>query len=203
MSFDTPASDESLSKAVKGLLSRKISVEVVEDRTEALAKLIDLIPPDSEIMTGGSVTLEQIGLTDLLISSTNPWINVKDRIFAQKDEVAREDLRKEASASPYYLASAHALTEDGIIVQASYTGSQIPAYSYLCPHAILVVGSQKIVPTEADALKRVREYALPLEDLHQKGLGNKGSAINKLLITYGDVSPGRITVIIVREKVGF
>lgn len=203
MSYDTPASEEAIANAAAALRKKKISVEIVADRSEALTKLIDLIPADSEVMTGGSVTLEQIGLVDLLASSNNPWTNIKTRIFAEKDAVAQNELRKEASAAEYYLASCHALSEDGVIVQASFTGSQLPAFAFLSPHAILIVGSQKIVPTAEDAIRRVREYVLPLEDLHQKGLGNPGSFINKLLITYGDIFPGRITVIIVKEKLGF
>jgi L-lactate utilization protein LutC len=203
MSYDTPASEEVIAKTAEALRARNMDAMIVEDRNDALAKLIDLIPRDSEVMTAESVTLEQIGLVELLTSSNNPWLNVKTRVFTESEESARENLWKRAASADYYIASCHALSEDGIIVQASVSGSQLPAFAILSPHAILVTGSQKIMPTEADAIRRVREYALPLEDFRQKSIGNAGSAINKLLITYGDIYSGRITVLIVKEKLGF
>ena len=103
----------------------------------------------------------------------------------------------------FYLASAHALTEDGIIFQGSGSGSQLPAFAMLSAHAVFVVGCQKIVPSFEDGIKRVREYSLPMEDKHQKSLGAPGSALNKMLITFGDMFPSRITIMLVKEKLGF
>jgi hypothetical protein len=113
------------------------------------------------------------------------------------------NLRKQSSAASFYLASAHAITEDGIIFQGSASGSQLPAFAMLSSHAVFVVGCQKIVPNSEAGIKRLWEYSLPMEDQRQKSLGNQGSMLNKILITYGDLFPGRITVILVKEKLGF
>jgi len=203
MTYDILASEEAINKAAAALIAKKYVVSVVQDKAAALAKLKEMIPAGASVMTGGSVTLDEIGLTDLLKSGKSGWINLKEGIFSEKDQARQMKLRKEASMADYYLASAHALTEDGIIVQASFSGSQIPAFAMLSPHAVLVAGCQKIVPTEAEAIKRVKEYSLPMEDKRQKSIGNAGSAINKLLIAYGDMFPGRLTVILVKEKLGF
>lgn len=85
---------------------------------------------------------------------------------------------------------------------ASATGSQLGAYAYGAEHVIWVVGTQKITPTLEDAIRRVEEYSLPLEDQRMKSLGAAGSHIGKMLIFHDD-RPGRTTMILLREKLGF
>jgi len=203
MSYDILASEEVVNKTAAALTAKKYNVAVVANREAALLKLQEMIPAGSDVMTGGSVTLDEIGFTDLLKSGTSGWVNWKEKIFAEKDQLKQVELRKASSSASYYLASAHALSEDGTIFQASYSGSQIPAFAMLAPHAVFVIGCQKIVPSFEDGIKRVREYALTMEDKHQKAMGNPGSDLKKILITFSDMFDGRITVILVKEKLGF
>ncbi len=203
MQYDILASDTAIDRAAAALAAKKYNVSVVAGRAEALAKLKEMIPAGSDVMTGGSVTLEEIGLIDLLKSGESGWVNWKDKIMAEQDKAKQLVLRKQSSSASYYIASAHALSEDGILFQGSYSGSQIPAFAMLSPHAVFVIGGQKIVPAFEDGIKRVREYSLPMEDNHQKAMGNPGSELNKMLITFSDIFAGRITVILVKEKLGF
>lgn len=203
MQYDQLASEEVINKTADALTAKKYNVVVVADRIAALAKLKEMIPAGSDVMTGGSVTLDEIGFTDLLKSGASGWVNWKEKIFAEQNKAKQTELRKQSSMAGYYLASAHALTEDGIIFQGSGSGSQLPAFAMLSLHAVFVVGCQKIVLSFEDGIKRVREYSLPMEDKHQKSLGAPGSALNKMLITFGDMFPGRITVVLVKEKLGF
>ena len=203
MPYDILASEEVINKTAAALTAKKYNVAVVADRAEALAKLKEMIPAGADVMTGGSVTLDEIGFTDLLKSGTSGLVNWKEKIFAEADKAKQMELRKQSSSASYYLASAHALSADGVLFQGSYSGSQIPAFAILSPHAVYVVGAQKIVPTFEDGIKRVREYSLPMEDKHQKSLGNPGIDLKKMLITFSDMTDGRITVILVKEKLGF
>jgi hypothetical protein len=68
---------------------------------------------------------------------------------------------------------------------------------------IWVVGSQKIVPTLDDAMRRVEEYALPLEDARARLAYGQGSFIGKVLTFHREYMPDRIYVILVKEKLGF
>lgn len=203
MPYDILASEEAINKTAAALIAKKYNVAVVADQAAALLKLKELIPSGSDVMTGGSVTLDEIGFTDLLKSGTSGWVNWKEKIFAEKDPAKQMKLRKSSSSASYYLASAHALSEDGTIFQASYSGSQIPAFAMLSPHAVYVVGCQKIVSSFEEGIKRVSEYSLMMEDKHQKDMGNSGSDLKKILITFSDMSDGRITVILVKERLGF
>ena len=108
------------------------------------------------------------------------------------------------ATSDYSLGSVHAVTEGGEVVIASNTGSQIPAYAYGSPKVIWVVGTQKIVKDMNMAMKRVYDYVLPLEsDRAHKAYGVSGSNVSKILILNKEITPKRITMILVKEKIGF
>ena len=156
-------------------------------------------------MTGSSTTLEQIGFVDLLKSGNHSWNNLKDAITAEADPARQKHLRKQATFADYVLGSVHAITEHGELLVASNTASQLPAYAYSSDHVIWVAGTQKIVPTLDDAFRRLHEYVFPLEDQHMKKLGAPGSAVNKVLIIYGEspYNARTIHLVLVDEVLGF
>ena len=123
MPYDILASEEAINKTAAALTAKKYNVAVVDNKKAALMKLMEMIPAGSDVMTGGSVTLEEIGFTDLLKSGQSGWINWKDKIFTEQERGKQMELRKQSSSAGYYLASAHALTEDGTIIQGSASGS--------------------------------------------------------------------------------
>jgi hypothetical protein len=114
------------------------------------------------------------------------------------------EMQKLGAAPEWTIGSVHAITEDGQVVIASNTGSQLAAYAYGSPHVILVVGAQKIVNNLDDAMKRIYEYVLPLESERlRKAIGAPRSNVSKLLIINKEITVGRLTVIFVEEKLGF
>jgi L-lactate utilization protein LutC len=197
----TPAQVKQTIAAVE---ARGIKVHLVDTPAEALAKVHELIPVGSDIMTGGSQTLREIGLEDLLIAKTHPWVNLKDAILAENNPEVQGKLRAQSVLAPYFLGSIHAISETGEIVVASGSGSQIPSYAFSSKNVIWVAGTQKIVPTLDAALKRVREYALPQEDKRMKSLGRPGSAITKLLIIEAEPAmlQRNVNLILVNHLVG-
>lgn len=201
--WDKTTDLKTIQKTAESLKARSIAVEIVENRKEALEKLKEIIPEKAEIMTGSSTTLEQIGLIELLESGNHPWENLKDKIMAEEDKSKQNELRKRSSLSEYFLGSVHAVAETGEIVVASATGSQLAAYVFTSPHVVWVVGTQKITPDLESAIKRLREYVYPLEDKRMKSEGYPGSMIGKILIFEKEFVPERITLIFVKEKLGF
>lgn len=200
-----PASDH-LQKTMEAVKARGITVELVETKEAALARLLTLIPAGAVVMTGGSVTLTQIGFNDLLISGNHPWRNFKADLLAEKDPVKQSAMRLQGTLAEYFLGSVNAIAETGEIVFASATGSQLPAYAYSSRNVIWVAGAQKITPTLEDAMRRVREYVLPMEDQRQKDVGNKGgSFIGRILIFEREPAYLRrnLVLILVNEVLGF
>ena len=204
MEYETLASDESVERTKKAAESRNIHIEYVSSKDDALIMVQNLIPAGAQVMTGGSETLQEIGFIDLLKSGNHPWNNLKEKIMAEKDEARQAELRAQSVLSEYFLGSIHAISETGELVFASATGSQLPSYAYTSRNVIWVAGTQKIVPTLADAIQRVEEYVFPREDARMKSEGYSGSVIGKLLILKFEMDSHRnLKLILVPEKLGF
>jgi L-lactate utilization protein LutC len=205
MTYDKLASKESLAKAIKSLNGNNFQTISVETKAEALEKIKSLIPAGASVMNGSSVTLNEIGFVDYLKAGAHGWNNLHKNILDEKDTAKQAELRKHSVVSDYYLGSVHALTEEGEMLIASNSGSQLPHLAFTSPNLILVVGTQKIVPNLAEAMNRLNDYTFPLEDARAKDLGWGGSLTAKLLILKKEnPKMGRkVTVLLVNEKLGY
>ena len=100
------------------------------------------------------------------------------------------------------VGSVAAVTEDGTLVVASATGSQLGPYASGAGHVILVVGSHKIVPTIDAALARIDDVVHPWENEQVRARMGVDTATLKVLLIHGEWRAGRTTVVLVREAVG-
>lgn len=205
MDYNTLASETSLNATTAALEAHSFKTEVVETKADALAKIRELIPADASLMNGASTTLNQIGFIDVLKEGKHGWNNLHDGILAETDKEKQELLRKQSVLSEYYVGSAHAVTETGELLIASNTGSQLPHLVYTSPNIILVIGTQKIVPTLEDAFKRITEHVVPLEDARMKDVYGYGTTYTKTLVLHKEnPALGRtVTLIFVKEQLGF
>src|SRR5689334_10915468 len=206
MDYAALPTPERIRRTVEAVNARGIHAELVETKEEALTKVQAIIPPEAVVMTGGSVTLQQIGFEALLINGKHPWRNFKADLLAEKDPAKQSAMRRQGTLAEFYLGSVNALAETGELVFASGTGSQLPAYAYSSRNVIWVAGTQKITPTLEEGLRRVRQYVLPLEDERQKKFGNKtGSYIGRILIFEYEPPFLRrnLTLILVNQVLGF
>ena len=205
MDYTKLAAKETVIKVIGALTSRNVEAMMVETKEEALAKIKELIPPGAGVMNGSSRTLEEIGFVEYLKSGTHGWNNLHEAILAEKNIAEQAKLRKQAALSDFYLGSVHALAQTGEMVIASNSGSQLPHVVYTSPNLLLVVGTQKIMPTLEDALKRLKDYVAPLEDTRMKDAYGVGTNLSKMLIfNYEHPMLGRhVRVIFVNQKLGF
>ena len=156
-----------------------------------------------EVMTMTSVTLDTIGVPQE-IQSSKKYNFVREKLMSMDRKTQSVEMQKLGAAPEWAIGSVHAITEDGHAMIASNTGSQLPAYAYASPHVIWVVGAQKIVTNVDEGMKRIYDYVLPLEsERAHKAYGVPASAVNKLLVVHKEVIPNRITVILVKEVLGF
>ena len=202
---DQLASSESINSAEKALRTNGFLPETVETGVEALARIKELIPKGSSVMNGSSRTLEEIGFIDYLSRGGHGWNNLHEAILSEKHATKQAELRKYSVVSDFYLGSVHALAGTGELVIVSASGSQFPHLAFTSPNLILVVGTQKIVPTLADAHKRIREHVFPLEDERMKTAGYPGSLLGKELILHKEhpMMGRKVHVILVNQKLGF
>ena len=205
MDYETLANETSLEKVKAGLTKRNFEPFVVENGAEALMKIKELIPQGASVMNGSSRTLEEIGFIDYLKSDTHGWNNLHAAIVAEKDQDKQKELRDKAIHSEYYLGSIHALTEEGEMIIASNTGSQLPHLVSTSPNLILVVGTQKIVSDLSGGFDRLENYVIGLEDQRMKRVYGFGTMHNKTVILHGEnpMLGRKVRVILTKQKLGF
>lgn len=185
------------------LSERNFNPVLVPDRGAALEKLKQIVPAGAEVMTGGSTTLEEIGFIAYLSSKAHPYRNWKDRILAVTDPEKQQDLRRASTTAEYFLGSVQAITRSGQVLGIDATGSRQGGYVFSAKHVIWVVGLNKLVTDLEQALKRIYEHCLPLEDARMKRIGAPGTFAGKLVVYEKEAVPRRITTVLVGEKLGF
>ncbi len=205
MNYDTIVSKDTLQKTMDALAERGHLPELFPSKSDALARIKELIPQNASVMNGASRTLEEIGFVQYLKEGTHGWNNLHDAILAEKDPAKQAALRKQSVLSDFYLGSVHALAETGEILIASNTGSQLPHTVFTSQNLILVIGTQKIVPTLSDAFNRLEQYVIPLEEERMRQAMGAGTYPSKILVINREQPfMGRKShIIFVNEKLGF
>ncbi len=199
--FDIAASETAIQDVAEKLRGRNMEVVIVDDRDAAREAVLARIPEGAEVHSGKSKTLEDIGLVaELQESRRYDWLRLRYLKMDRKTQ-ARE-IRKLTAAPDFMVGSVQAITEDGVLVAVSATGSQLGMYAAGAGKLILVVGSQKIVPDLETALRRVHEVVFPWEDARVREALGVGTIVGKILLIEREWVAGRTTVILVREAVG-
>lgn len=200
MTWDQIPNKTTIEKTAKALSQNGIEAIVVEDGKAAKERVLALIPKNSEVTTMTSMTLETTGIAKEINESGhfNPA-----RLKLMDTNANPQEQHRLRVIPEYTIGSVHAVTEDGKLLIASASGSQLPAYAYGAKKVILVAGAQKIVKNTDEGIKRIYEYTLPLEDKRALKAYGMHSGVNKLLIINKEFLPNRITLILVKEKLGF
>jgi hypothetical protein len=201
-SFADAASAQRVERAAVALRSHGFNVEILDDVAAARARVQDLIPAGASVFTGASETLRLSGIDDD-INTSGRYQPVRPRVRTMDRAVHADDIRRLLASPDVVVGSVAAVTETGSLVAASASGSQLPSYAGGAASRIWIAGAQKLVPDLPTALRRVEEHCLPLESARAKQAYGKPSAINHLLILNAEPQPGRSTVLLLRQTIGF
>jgi LUD domain len=200
--FATPANAERIERTASALATKGFMVEILDDVAAARARIFDLLPLNAAVFTAASETL-RLGGIDEDINASGRYSAVKPRIYALDRTTQGAEIRRLTATPDVVVGSVSAVTEAGALVAVSASGSQLPAYAGGAARVIWVIGAQKIVSDLDTALRRIESYALPLEDARARSIYGRSSAINKVLIVNAEPTPGRATVLLVRQAIGF
>ena len=200
--WGTMADDVRVRRTIDALEANGINVLRASDAAEAKRIVLDLIPDASQVHQGASQTLDVVGITDE-IERSGRYEPLRPRIWSMDRKTEGDEIRRLGAAPDVMLGSVHAVTETGSLLAASMSGSQLGPYVSGAGRVILVVGTQKIVSDLEEGLRRIDEYAYPLEDARAQTAYGIRSAVNKVLVINREIVPGRITVVLVDEVLGF
>lgn len=195
-------SQEIITKTISALKANGIDALVVDSGGAAKQKVFDLLPLGAEVMTTSSVTLDTLEISKE-INESGKYNSLKKKLSSMDRATQSLAMQKLGAAPEWMVGSVHAVTEDGKVIIASNTGSQLGAYAYAASHVIWVVGAQKIVKDLDAGMKRIYDYILEKETARMLKVHGVPSNVSKLLIINKEIKPGRITLILVKEELGF
>ena len=195
-------------KVMKGLVSRNMTAYYAPDREAALRQALELISQGSTVTMGGGMSVHAIGLPAALKEGNYRFID--------RDEM--EDKRAAmlmAYDADFYLSSANAVTEDGVLVNIDGNANRVSAIAQGPKQVLFIVGMNKVCPDTDTAMKRARNVAAPINaqrfDISTPCV-KTGACMDckspdticcQFLITRYSKHPGRIHVILVGEELGF
>ena len=194
---------EMVEKTIQEVEKRGIRVIVAGDGAEALSIIKKIIPPGSEVMNGSSTTLIEIGYEDYIATNQSGWNLIHKRITLENDARKRAELRRKSVAADYFISGANAISSTGEILACDASGSRVGAWPFAAGHLVLVAGINKIVPTLEEGLARIRNYAFRLENARAMRAYGTPSVIGKCVILAHERSEERITLILVKEALGY
>ncbi|MBP3873016.1 MAG: lactate utilization protein [Lachnospiraceae bacterium] len=193
---------------IKGLQSRNMSGYFAEDRENALNTALSLIPEGSSVTMGGAMSAREIGLVDALKEGNYNFIdrdNIEDKRAAM---LAAYD-------ADFFLTSANAITDDGILVNIDGNANRVSAIAQGPRKVIVIAGLNKVCDDLDGAMKRARNVAAPI-NAQRFGLSTPCSKTGKcfdckspdticcqFLITRYSRHKDRIHVILVNDNLGF
>ena len=197
-------------KVIAGLESRNMTGYYAANKEEALKKALEIIPEGSSITMGGAMSAHEIGLVEAV---KNGNYNFIDRETAATPEEKRAAMLKGYDAD-VFLASANAMTEDGVIVNIDGNSNRVSMIAQGPKKVVFIVGMNKICDDIDGAMKRARNVAAPI-NAQRFGLNTPcaktGSCMNckspdticcQFLITRFSRHKDRIHIILVNDNLG-
>ena len=198
-------------KIIAGLNSRNMAGYYAESKEEALAKALELIPEGSSIAWGGTMSVGEIGLKDAVCQGNYHTYN--------RDAAATPEEKRKIELITYdcdfFLTSANAITEDGVIVNIDGYANRVSAIAAGPRNVLMIVGMNKVVKDVENAVSRARNEAAPINAQRfnlNTPCAKTGACFDckspdticcQFLITRFSKAPQRIKVILVHDELGF
>ena len=193
---------------IKGLEKRNMKGYYAEDKEEALKIALGLINEGATITMGGGMSVHEIGLVEALKKGNYNFID--------RDEMEdREAAALAGFTADYFLTSANAMTQDGVLVNIDGYGNRVAATVFGPGKVIYIVGMNKVCADPEAALKRARNTAAPtnIQRFDKNTPCSKtGTCMNctspdcicsQILFTRYSMIPNRIHVVLVNDNLGF
>ncbi len=198
-------------EVLQSLIKNRFEALYASSREEARKKILAMIPTGASVGYGGSLTLDELGIKDVLKKGNYQFID-RGRSETSAEELFK--LRRESLLSDVFLCSTNALTKDGKLVNIDGIGNRLAALTFGPKKVIVVAGLNKVVADVEEGLKRIRNSVAPL---HARRRGWKVPCANTgycmdcrsadricgtITITEFQREKGRLTVILVGESLG-
>ncbi|WP_304340255.1 lactate utilization protein [Metaclostridioides mangenotii] len=194
-------------KLIEEFQKRNMEGFYCETKEDSLEKAIEMIPKNSTISYGGSETLNEIGLREVLNNGDYNFLDPNSVVGG----VEKEKIAHQALASDYYFMSSNAISESGELVNVDGYGNRVASLIFGPKNVIIIAGLNKVVPNLDMAILRTKNYASQMILLKFKQDYSTFEELSKVsegvgsqfVITSMSSKKGRIKVILVGENLGF
>ncbi len=204
--------DERIQRTMDNLRLNRMKPYFAENREKLYDIIRELVKDDKLITSGGSMSLKESGVIDLLMNEFGAAY--LDRSKGRNSDEVGEIMRK-AFVSDTFFASSNAITEDGELYNVDGNGNRVSAMIFGPRQVIIVAGVNKIVKNLAEARERVEKIAAPKNTVRlscDTPCAKTGECMHchspaRICCSYLTLAhqrvPDRIKVIIVNENLGY
>lgn len=197
---------------IKNLEKRNMTAFYCEDIEECRQKVLELVPADSVISWGGSMSIHECGVPQALKDRGDCEVLDRSRYITPEQQ---QEFAVKTFQSDYYLMSTNAITLDGELVNIDGNGNRVASLIYGPRHVIVITGMNKVVPDVKQGFDRVRNVASPPNTIRLSKntpcsqTGKCGDCMspdcicNQIVVTRRSREKERIIVILVNANLGF
>lgn len=201
-----------IERTLAALEKNNMTPYYVESSADARALVTSLLEEGAKVTVGGSMTLFETGIIDLL--KTGPY-SYGDRYAEGNTPETIGQIYRDAFSADAYLTSTNALTEDGELYNVDGTGNRVAAMLFGPKKVIVVCGINKIVLDLYHAIMRTKKVAAPMNAKRlsrntpcvERGYCTECNSPERICNEYVTIGrqgqKGRIHVIIVGEDLGY
>jgi len=201
-------------RTISNLKKRNMDGLYFTDRHTACQFVLEQIPAGSVVGIGGSTTIQQMGLLDMLRSG--PY-DLLDRLDPALSTAEKRELQLRCFRSDFFLSSCNALAETGEIVNIDHSGNRVAAMLYGPERVFVIAGVNKLVRDHAAALARAQYVAAPANAWRARNLysppclragqcvecNSPHSICCSIVTIRRQPQAGRMSVVLVGEELGF
>lgn len=207
-----------LERVADALCMNRMDAHWVKTKEDALEMVRSMLPKGAVIASGGSETLKECGILELLRSGEYQYL---DRTQCAPEEVG--DLYRKVFSADVFLCSSNAIIENGALYNVDGNANRVAALTFGPKSVIVVAGANKIVPTLEAAINRVKRVAAPVNTMRlsqetpcarcgvcagingemQDGCHSEQRICCSYVVNAWQRIPNRIKVILVAEDLGF
>lgn len=199
-------------KIVETLNKKHFKASYVKTLEDAKKLLLSMIDEGASVAIGGSTTLGEMGLVDILRNGNYKFFDRYQDLPFDPDIV---EIHRKALTADYLITGTNAITKNGELVNTDCTGNRVAPMIFGPKNVIIVAGVNKIVDNIDGAFKRIREIA-PMNSKrihHETPCVETGFCVDcdckkricnfTTIIHNGIKFEGRIKIIIIADELGY
>ena len=147
-----------VNKTMAALKQNGINPYFVQTKEEAVALVKQMLRPNEVIAIGGSKTVEEVGILDVLRSGDYQFLDRKSPTLTMEE---KHQLERQSFLADTYITGTNAVTMSGELYNVDGNGNRVAALNFGPDRVILLVGINKIVENVVEAEKRLKTWVSP------------------------------------------